>query len=65
MPALIPLKIIVLIIYHFLLPSLPLLSEDYNSDVGEHEGVNHQHYQDRTCDAALLELLYIRFEKLP
>ena len=28
------------------------MSEDHNSDVGEHEGVNHQHDQDRTCDAA-------------
>ena len=30
----------------------PLLSADHDGDVGEHEGVNHQHDQDRTCDAA-------------
>ena len=30
----------------------PLLSADHDGDVGEHEGVNHQHDQDRTYDAA-------------
>ena len=30
-------------------PTLPLLFEDGDGDVGEHEGVNHEHDQDRTC----------------
>ena len=29
--------------------ALPLLTEDHDGDVGEHEGVDHEHDQDRTC----------------
>ena len=46
-----PSENIAIIIYNLTL-ALPLLTEDHDGDVGEHEGVDHEHDQDRTCDRA-------------